>query len=57
MLQAIGVIIFLVLGYTVLALFAQHLPPSWAAGVPFPLPLIGIGAAAWLFAPSRKGEE
>ena len=56
MLQIIGAIVFLVLAYTVLALLAERLPPAWALGVPFLLPLIGFAAAAFAFAPSRKRE-
>lgn len=56
MLQAVGAIVFLVLAYTVLALFAEHLPPGWALGVPFLLPLIGVAAAALAFAHDRKRE-
>jgi hypothetical protein len=55
MLQAIGAIIFIVLAYTVLMLAAQHLLPSWQAGVPFFVPLIAVAGAAWAFAP--KGSK
>lgn len=57
MLRAIGAIVFLVLGYTVLALLAERLPSTWASGVPFLLPLIGVAAAVFAFAPGGKRAE
>jgi hypothetical protein len=51
--QVVGAIIFIVLGYLVLALAAQHLPPAWQAGVPFHVPLIAVAGGAWAFA--RRG--
>lgn len=56
MLQAVGAIVFLVLAYTVLALFAEHLPPAWASGAAFLVPLIGVAAVAFAFAPGGKRE-
>jgi hypothetical protein len=35
-------------------LAAGHLPPSYAAGAAFLMPLIGIAAAWWAFASDRK---
>ena len=45
MLQAIGAIVFLVLAYTVVALFAERLPVTWASGVALLVPLIGVAAS------------
>jgi len=50
MLRVFGAIVFIVLAYTVLMLAAGHLPPSAA----FLVPLIGLAAAWWTFAPERK---
>jgi hypothetical protein len=52
--QAITAIAFLVLAYTVLILFGERLPPAFARGLPFLVPLVGLAAAAWAFAPNRK---
>jgi hypothetical protein len=52
MLRAIGAIAFL--AYTVLMLAAGHLPPTYPAGAAFLVPLIGLAAAWWAFAPDRK---
>jgi hypothetical protein len=49
-----GAIVFLVLAYTVTMLAAGRLPPSYAAGAVFLVPLIGLAAAWWAFAPTRK---
>jgi hypothetical protein len=54
MLRAIGAIVFLALAYTVLMLAAGHLPPNYAAGAAFLVPLIGLAAAVWAFAPARR---
>ena len=36
------------------ALFAERLPVTWARGVALLVPLIGIAAAAFAFAPNRS---
>jgi drug/metabolite transporter (DMT)-like permease len=54
MLQAIGAIVFVVLAYTVLMLAAGQLSPSYAAGVAFLAPLVGLVAAWWAFSPGRR---
>jgi hypothetical protein len=56
MLRAVGVIIFMVLAYTVLMLGVGRLPPSYGAGAAILVPLIGLAAAWWAFAPDRKRE-
>jgi hypothetical protein len=40
--------------YTVLIPAAGHLPPSYAAGAAFLVPLIGFAAVAWAFVPDRN---
>jgi drug/metabolite transporter (DMT)-like permease len=54
MFQAVAAIVFIVLAYTVLMLAAGYLPPSYAAGAVFLVPLIGVVAAWWAFAPGRR---
>jgi hypothetical protein len=54
MLRVVGAIVFVALTYTVLILAAGRLPPSYAAGAAFLVPLIGLAAAWWAFAPDRK---
>lgn len=54
MLQAIGAVLFLVLAYTVLALFAERVPASWASGVALLVPLVGIAGVAFAFGARGK---
>jgi multidrug transporter EmrE-like cation transporter len=54
LLRIIGVIIALVLACTVLALFAERLPPTVARAVPFLIPMIGFTAIAWLIWENKK---
>ncbi len=49
MLQAVGVIIFLVLAYTVLLLAAERLGPSYSAAAAMLIPVLGIAGVAWFF--------
>ncbi len=48
LLRTIGVIIALVLAYTVLGLFAERLPVNVARGIPFLIPLLALLAVWWL---------
>lgn len=51
--QAVGAIIFVLLAYIVLELAVQRIPLEWARAMVFLVPLIGLAAAVWLFAPRR----
>jgi len=55
-LRLVGAIVFLVLVYTVLMLAVAHLPPNYAAGGAFLVPLIGFAAVAGAVVPERRRE-
>jgi hypothetical protein len=52
--RSLGAIVFIVLDYMAIVLFALDLPPSYATAGALLGPLIGFAAVAWAFVPDRK---
>jgi hypothetical protein len=53
----LGVIIFIVLGSTVLALVGTRLPPELARGIPFLIPLVAFAPPLTSFSISPHGNQ